>query len=407
MKINLRNNTGLKVLSLAIALILWYVIGNINDPVKTVAFSGIPVQVINSDVLQNENKVYEITEGETVAISVRGKASIVEKLKAEDFTATADMSKLSIVNAVPIDVTVSQHSGQLDISLGRVNTLKVNIEDRVEAMLPVVVETEGKQADGYAIGSKKSSPNMVEISGSESMIKRLKEIRVRVNVQGESEDLYTRQSVKFYDQNGDLVESPTIECDTAAVDVTVELWKTKEIPVNITTVGTPAKGYGIAAFDYEPKTVVIAADDDKINELTSIELDPLDVSGLKENLEKTIPLDSSNLPSGVIFGAGNVDIVAKAVIEKKVSDEVKLKASDITVKGLGEDETAVFDKTIYTIKIESYESKLGSLTGVLFEPYIDVTELGEDREGEVLIHLVNPSGVTVTNTLKAKIKIES
>lgn len=74
MKINLRNNTGLKVLSLAIALILWYVIGNINDPVKTVAFSGIPVQVINSDVLQNENKVYEITEGETVAISVRGKA---------------------------------------------------------------------------------------------------------------------------------------------------------------------------------------------------------------------------------------------------------------------------------------------------------------------------------------------
>ena len=86
---------------------------------------------------------------------------------------------------------------------------------------------------------------------------------------------------------------------------------------------------------------------------------------------------------------------------------MKLKASDITVKGLGEDETAVFDKTIYTIKIESYESKLGSLTGVLFEPYIDVTELGEDREGEVLIHLVNPSGVTVTNTLKAKIKIES
>lgn len=406
MKINLKNNTGLKIMSLGIALILWYVIGNINDPVKTVAFSGIPVQIINSDVLQSENKVYEITEGETVAVSVRGKTSIVNSLTASDFTATADLAKLSIVNAVPIDVTVAQHSSQLDISLGRVNTLKVNIEDRVEAMLPVVVETEGTPADGYAIGSKTSSPNMVEISGSKSMIKRLKEIRVRISVQNEKEDLYTRQSVKFYDQNGDHVESPTIECDTAAVDVTIELWKTKEIPVHIYTTGTPAEGYGISAFDYEPKTIEIAADDDKIGTVTRLELDPLDVAGLKENLEKTISMDSSSLPSGVVFKNGSVDIVAKAVIEKKKSGEVQLNASDITIKGLPEGKKVTFDKKKYTIKIDSYESKMSGLTSVSFEPYIDVTELGEEKEGKILIHLINPSGVTVTNTIKAKVKME-
>lgn len=407
MKINLKNNTGLKIMSLGIALILWYVIGNINDPVKTVAFSGIPVQIINSDVLQSENKVYEITEGETVAVSVRGKTSIVDSLTADDFTATADFTKLSIVNAVPIDVTVAQYSGQLDISLGRINTLKVNIEDRVEAMLPVVVETEGTPAEGYAIGSKTSSPNMVEISGSKSMIKRLKEIRVRINVQGEKEDLDTRQSVKFYDQNGDHVESPTIACDTAAVDVTVELWKTKEIPVNIFTTGTPVEGYGISAFDYEPKTVEIAADDDKIGTVTRLDLDPLDVTGLRKNLEKTISMDSSSLPNGVVFKNGSVDFVAKAVIEKKVSGEVELDTADITINGLSEGKKVAFDKKKYKIKIDSYESKMSGLTGASFEPYIDVTELGDKEEGELLIHLVNPSGVTVTNTIKAKIKIEN
>lgn len=405
MKINLKNNTGLKLLSLAIAIILWYVIGNINDPVKTVVFSGIPVKVINADVLESNNKAYEITEGDLVTISARGKSSIVNVLSAEDFTATADMGKLSIVNAVPIDVSVSKNANQLEISLGRVNTLKVNIEDRVEAMLPVVIETEGNVADGYAIGSKISSPNMIEISGAESTIKRLKEIRVTVNVEDKSEDVSSRQSIKFYDQNGDEVISPNIDCDIAAVDVTIPLWKTKEIPLTMKNTGTPAEGYGISNFDYEPKTLVIAASDEKLKEITSWELDPLDVSGLKESQEKTISVDSSYLPDGVIFKDGTVDIVAKAVIEKKVTAQVKLKNSDIEIKGLPEGKTVQFDKSTYQIDVESFESKIDNLEGSSFSPYIDVTELGEVTEGKVRIHLVNPQGVTVGNTVTAEIKI--
>ena len=238
------------------------------------------------------------------------------------------------------------------------------------------------------------------------MIKRLKEIRVRVNVQDEKEDLYTRQSVKFYDQNGDHVESPTIACDTAAVDVTIELWRTKEIPVNLFTTGTPAQGYGISAFDYEPKVVEIAADDDKIGSVNSLDLTTLDVTGLTKNLEKTISMDSSSLPPGVVFKNGSVDFVAKAVIEKAVSGEVQLNVADIAINGLPQGKKVTFDKKKYQIEVDGYESKLEGLTGASFEPYIDVTELGSKKEGELLIHLINPSGITVTNTIRAIVKIE-
>lgn len=404
-KINLKNNTALKLVSLAVAIILWFVIGNVNDPVKTVVFSGIQVKVVNDDVLESNNKAYEITEGDVVTITVRGKTSVVDGLSADDFTATADMGKLSIVNAVPIDVSVSRNANQLEISLGRVNTLKVNIEDRVEAMLPVVIDTEGTVAEGYAMGSKTSSPNMIEVSGSESTIKRLKEIRVTVNVKDKSEDVYSRQSIKFYDQNGDEVVSPNIDCDTVAVDVTIPLWKTKEIPLTMTTTGTPAEGYGISNFDYEPKTLVIAAEDEKLEKITSWEMDPLDVTGLTESLEKTISIDSSYLPNGVIFANGSVDIVAKAVIEKKVSSEITLSADDITIKGLPEGKKVTFDKRVYTIAIETYQSRMGNLDGTSFEPYIDVSTWTNKTSGKARIHLVNPSGVTVGNTISAEITI--
>lgn len=42
-----------------------------------------------------------------------------------DFQAIADFSKLSKVDAVPIDVTAKKYSDQLDITLGTTNTMKI------------------------------------------------------------------------------------------------------------------------------------------------------------------------------------------------------------------------------------------------------------------------------------------
>ena len=404
MKINLKNNTGLKILSLVMAIALWYVIGNIDDPV-TIDTYTIPVQIINSDVLKSNDKAYEITEGETVTFTVRGKSSILDKLKENDFKAEADLEKLSLVNSVPIDVTVSRYSNDVDITLGIVNTLKVNIENRVETMLPVVVETEGTVGEGFDIGTKTSSPNMVEVAGAESMVHRLKEIRVVVNVNNAIQDINARQSVKFYDRNGDEVESTMIDCDTKFVNVLIDLWKTKEIPISLKTEGTPAAGFGIAAFDYEPKTVVIAATDEMLEEIKELKLDSLAVGGASANVEKTFSMASSALPQGVMFLDDTIDIVAKAVIEQRVADKIKLDTGDIEIKNLPSGKTILFDKKSYEIEISSYKSKIANLAGTSFGPYIDVEELEGELSGKVLIHLVNPDGVTVSNTLWAEIEV--
>ena len=407
MKIKISNNFGTKILSLAIALILWFIVGNINDPVMTDVISDIPVQVINEDVLESINKVYEITEGDKVTVTVRGRSSVVKGLRASDFTAVADLSKLSIVNAVPIDVSLTnapRNSGNLDITLGRINTVKVKIEDREETMLPVTVETIGTVAKGFAIGSKTSSPNMVEVSGSESLIKRLKEIKVQVNVEDASKNISTRQSVKFYDQNGDQVESSSIHCEAAAVDVTIELWHTKEIDLSMDTTGQVKEGYGISTFDYEPKKITIASTNENLAKINELVLEPLDVTGQSESIEKTINLDSSALPDGVILANSGVDIVAKAVIEKKVSKEIKIQTDDIGIRGLDSNKELSFEKNSYTIKVESYASRLTGINGKSFEPYIEVSEIDED--GYVPVHLTNPNGVTVTKSLRVKVVME-
>ena len=95
------NNIGIKLLALATAIVVWVAIVNIEDPYKERIFN-VEVETINEDALSSVNKVYEIIEGSTAQVRVKGKKSIVDRLKADDIRATADLSDLSAVNAVAI-----------------------------------------------------------------------------------------------------------------------------------------------------------------------------------------------------------------------------------------------------------------------------------------------------------------
>jgi YbbR domain-containing protein len=104
MKKKLTGNLPLKILSVIVAFLFWLVIINVTDPTTARTFYGIPVQVLNENVITSANQVYEIVDGDKVNVTVKGKRSFVETLGTSDFVATADMSELSKVNAVSIDV---------------------------------------------------------------------------------------------------------------------------------------------------------------------------------------------------------------------------------------------------------------------------------------------------------------
>ncbi len=66
------NNIGIKIGSVFFALLIWMIIINIDDPYKTRTFS-VNVETINESALQSVNKVYEVIDGSTASVKVRGK----------------------------------------------------------------------------------------------------------------------------------------------------------------------------------------------------------------------------------------------------------------------------------------------------------------------------------------------
>ena len=56
------NNFGLKLLAVIISCGLWFMVDSIIDPVERKVFNNIPVEIINTELITNEGKVYRSEE---------------------------------------------------------------------------------------------------------------------------------------------------------------------------------------------------------------------------------------------------------------------------------------------------------------------------------------------------------
>ena len=179
------HNLSIKILSFLGALLVWLFIVNIDDPYKTKSYM-VHVDLTNEDALRSVHKVYEIVEGGTATVRVRGRRSVVDNLDASDIKATADLSELSAVNSVDIKPSLKIATSS-DVELECTQVLKVSLEDMETKQVKVTVETEGTPAEGYTVGSCNAKPNVIEVSGGESVIDRIATVKVTLNVNGASD----------------------------------------------------------------------------------------------------------------------------------------------------------------------------------------------------------------------------
>lgn len=406
-KKKIKNNFNMKVLSVIIAFIIWIIVGNINDPVISRDISGVQVEFINEKVLDKINKAYELEDSDKITITVSGKKSIVSRLRAKDFTATADLSKLSIVDAVPVEVSLNHDaSAQVSIDLGKNTMMRVKIDDVETVTIPVNIEIEGEPASGYAVGKKTASPNMIEVTGPATSIENIEEVKLNCDVSGANKDIEKDVEVEFYSKKGKKLDSSRLKYDETSITVSVEIWRQKTIPVEVDTEGDVADGYTVASVEYEPKTVVIAGPDDELADISSIELEKVDISDATSDVEKNISLSDTLLPGNIIFIESNKTVAVKVKIGKKTEKTLTFSPEDIQIVGAGNNETVSFLDEQYEVTISGLEKDIQDIKIKDLEPHIQV-EGYSDGTYDISINLVDNKNIEVESIDKATVEIEN
>lgn len=332
------NNFPLKILAVIIAIILWIVIANVDNPSSRKNISGINVNVKNGEMLENMGYIYQVESGGTISINVKAPRSVLNELRSSDFDAYADLSeRASNSDKVKIHVSCNKTDveNQIDIVSVRPEYLQISIDNMVSKELQLTLNVTGEPQEGFVIGDYYTSPGSIRISGAASVVDNIVSAGVYYNVDNMKTNVDDTVTPVFYDASGNEVKSDKLELSRDDVKIHIDILPTKWVPVHYAVTGEPAQGYKITGYTANMESVNVAASAENLDKISSIDIPvgTIDFTGLNENKVFEVPL-ASYLPTGYRIVSSESILRVSTAVEQYVDREIELRMSDVEVKNL-------------------------------------------------------------------------
>ncbi len=406
----LKSNLGLKFLSVVIAVVIWYAVVNVNDPVETNSYS-VRVTVTNESYIASGKQVYSIDDNyKTVTAYVKGNRSTLNNISSDDITVTADLTQIVSLDTDPVMVPLSVSCPNVsagNITLSR-QAIPINIENVASKTLPVSV-SRGDSVPGsqYEVGTMTPDPETIVINGPESIVNNIASVVAQIDVTGMTRDGTRNATLQFLDQNGVALSEDTVnddlsfDGDISEVTVSVDLWKkVNDVALDVDYAGTPASGYNVENVTTTPETISVVGNDEALRKLAennntiTLEDSSITVQGADSDLSFDVQI-SNSLPDGLRLTENEADAVTVSItILSDETKELHVDVDNITTQNLDSTQTVSYDTTDITVRITGPTADIDDLTASDLSVSINLNGL-KSGDFSVPISVNNlPDGVT-------------
>lgn len=386
-KKKLTNNLLLKILSLAIALAIWLLVANINDPVVVTSYD-VPVTIQNSAYLESGGKTYQVLEQQQmVTVILRGNSSVVEN-RTGDIQAVADLTQIVDMDTTPVMVPVTATCDRVaaeDISVVPA-AIGIEIEDMVSKDFTITVTAgDTTPSADYEVGTMEANPEKVTITGPESLIDKIDRVMAEVDTTPMNEDTTITSRLIIYDKNQDTLDETEMnylkfDIGQPVVDIHVDLWRVRgDIQLAVNYSGSPAPGYQVGDVTITPSTISVAGTDEALAQLAvegntiEIPADAVVLEGQDSDVETRLTL-SEYMPDDLVV-ANNVETaIVNVSIIPEGSQEFRVATRDITIENLDDKLRLVFDTDSVTVRVRETGGQINDLTA-------DEISLSADMKG--------------------------
>lgn len=405
------NNIGLKLLAALFAIILWLVVVNIDDPKISERFTA-SVVIENGEYITEQGKYYEVlNDTNTIVFVVTAKRSYIEKLSSTDFKAVANMENAAIdsekgTGKVPIEVTALRYSSQVTISKAT-QKLEIALDNLAQEQFIIGVETVGTLPEDCALGEVAVTPNLLKVSGPESVVSRIDHVVASIDVTNMTADVVASVIPALYDSDDNLIDKSELTLNLATVTVTAKILDIKDVSLIFNVSGEPAEGFTFTGIEFEPKTIAIKGTASALNNVTAINIPEkaLDISGAREDITQVIDV-SEYLPAGVTAAdASKTKVTVTAHIAQLTTRTINIFPSMIDVLNLPEEYELSFNSAIVRITVSGMADDIAALNMSDVKASIDAGQLAPGTHevevaldfGEGIFH--DPVKVSVTVTV--------
>ena len=229
----MKNNKILTaLLSLAIAIGLWFYVVTVVKPESTNTYYNIPVVLEGENILLN-NRNLMIVGGQdgTVTMELFGNYTDLAKVDSGNITLIADLTKidgagvweLPYSHRFPGDVP----SGALTVQSKSPSTIMLKVEERVSNTVPVEPIYIGEMPDSgmYIVDTKKAEMDTtrVQITGPKSVIEQIAKATINVDLTGQTADFMVKERITLCDAEGNPVDASLVTTNVEEVTLTLPI----------------------------------------------------------------------------------------------------------------------------------------------------------------------------------------
>ena len=426
-KRKITDNIPLKIMSVAVAVVVWLIVVNIDNPIGTNYYTINDVELINKEYVESSDTIGKMCMPEqnqdSVKIAITASKKIRDKIKVTDISAVADLQQAVSLDTdpvmVPITVTCSVPGvSSNDIKVTPQN-LSVNLDEKeTQEFVVNVSRGDTKPGKDYEVGSLTANPEKVRITGPKTLVNKIDKVNATIELDGNTQDFTQDVNLTIIDKNQEALSDSEMNSlrieNNAKVVVTARLWKIRQgVGISASYVGTPADGYEVGSVKTVPDTISVAGSTEGLeslaenNNVITIPADSIDISGESQDVEKKISLNNL-LPDNVkLTSDSSEDVWVTVNILPVGSKEFDIPTKNIEVKNKPDDLQVTFETAQIELRIKSDTKNMDDLDA---QKDIKLSiDLDGKKEGnyEVPVKVVLPDGYETVEDVTTEVVISS
>lgn len=391
------SNWFVKLISFFIALMLFTMVNLDNftsqpGVLPTVSSANYTLDEVEVHVVYDEENYAIIDQTKNVKVNLRGPQKDITLFQLTRPTYEVYVDVTGREEGVHT-VTVEHKGFPKELSVSIVPQFaQVVLEEKQTISLPVQVELEGEEEveKGYTVGTPIVTPKNVDVTAARSIVSKVADAKVRIDVSGANKMIEEAVPVVLYDERGQELDVPV---EPAVVDVRVPITSpNRTVPTKVTRIGELMEGLSIQEIQMEPSEVAIYGPSALIERLKVIEVGDLNLDEIKESgtyeLKVKVPAGVEQVsPESV-----KVTVIIGTEEEKELAD------IPVEVIGISDGQAITFkheqDKSL-VVTAKGTAELLEKLTAADVQAFVDVSDLSEG-EYKVPIEFNGPSNIRLS-----------
>ncbi len=361
------NNFFVKLFCLFLAVLLWLVVMDYENPVVTREIKGVKYEIHGLEELNKRGIIIENVDKKTVDITIKGTWNNVMSFKPDDIKSYIDVGDYNVGKA---SINVISVVNDIGVSIKESKPLKINVvfDEVVEREKNIKVVLDGKVKEGLKVEKFDSFNKKIMVRGPLNRVNKIVHLEAKINIDKKEKSFIENVELVAKDSKGEVLKN--IDIKKSVLDIYVPIYIEKNLPVEVKTKGKVSKDYGIFSSDTEPASIKVKIDTDKYKGDKKLKTEVIDVTNKQISFKKEVSIEQED---GLTFlDKSNVKVFIK--IEPKETRKIKIPVDKITFVGKNSeyDYKVLFDKKEVVLNIIDVTSNIAKIKDNDFTLEIDL-----------------------------------